>query len=103
MAGAVALALAAGQRAGLKINRAQAIAWSTLNAARVLGLEQQIGSLEAGKNADLVIWSEDPFSVYSKAEKVLIDGAIVFDRFDQSRQPKSDFEIGHMLNTETSP
>ncbi len=96
----IALALAAGQRAGLAINRAQAITWVTMNAARVLGLEDQIGSVEKGKNADLVIWSEDPFSVYARAEKVFIDGAIVFDRHDKKRQPKSDFEIGHMLNME---
>lgn len=97
----IAIALAAGQRAGLQLSRADAIAWVTLNAAAVLGLDDRIGSVETGKNADLVIWSGDPFSVYSKAEKVFIDGAIVYDRFDQNRQPISDFEIGHMLNVES--
>ena len=39
-------------------------------------------SLEPGKNADVVIWSGDPFSVYSRAEQVFVDGAVVFDRGD---------------------
>ncbi|PCI54283.1 MAG: amidohydrolase [Alphaproteobacteria bacterium] len=96
----IAAALAAGKHAGLNINRAEAISWATLNAAKVLGLDEQTGSLEPGKNADLVIWSGDPFSVYTKAEKVLIDGAIAFDRFDKNRQPISDFELGQNLNRE---
>jgi len=99
----LAIALRAGQQAGLNITPAQAISWLTLNAAKTLGLEQQIGSLEVGKNADLVIWSADPFSVYSKTEQVFIDGAIAYDRFDKSRQPRSDFELGQQLNSGVSP
>ncbi len=44
--------------------------------------------------ADLVVWSGDPFSIYAKAEKVFIDGALAYDRFDPRRQPRSDFELG---------
>ena len=44
--------------------------------------------------ADIVIWDGNPFSVYSKPEKVFIDGALVYDRDDPSRQPKSDFSVG---------
>ncbi|HNM14837.1 MAG TPA: amidohydrolase, partial [bacterium] len=40
------------------------------------------GTLEAGKRADVVIWSRDPFSVYAHAEKVYIDGALTYDRRD---------------------
>ena len=85
-------AMAAGRRAGLDIAPEHAVAWVTLNAARVLGLEDRIGSLETGKNADLVIWSGDPFSVYTHADQVFIDGARVFDR--NAHVPRSDFEVG---------
>ena len=87
-------AMAAGRRAGLNLSPEHAIAWVTSNAATVLGLESQIGSLEAGKNADAVIWSGDPLSVYSHADQVFIDGALVYDRNDPKRQPRSDFELG---------
>lgn len=89
-----AAAWSAANRAGLKINRAQALKWITLNPAKAIGLGDKIGSLAAGKNADVVIWSADPFSIYAKADRVIVDGAAVFDRFDKRLQPKSDFELG---------
>lgn len=87
-------AMAAGNHAGLSIAREHAIQWVTLNSAKILGLDTKIGSLEPGKNADAVIWSTDPFSVYSRADQVFIDGALVYDRNDAKRQPRSDFELG---------
>ena len=72
-------ALAAGRRSGLDIDKARAIQWITLNAAKGLGIEDRVGSLEAGKMADVVIWNGDPFSVYSTVEKVFIDGHIKYD------------------------
>lgn len=87
-------ARAAGRRAGLDIAAEHAIRWVTSNPARALGLDDRIGSLDVGKNADIVVWSGDPFSVYSKAERVFIDGALVYDRADPNRQPRSDFEVG---------
>ena len=51
-------------------------------------------SLEAGKNADVVLWSGNPFSVYARAEKVWVDGALMFDRLDPARQWHTDFELG---------
>ena len=59
-----------------------------------MGLDDRIGSLEIGKNADVVVWSGDPFSVYTKADLVFIDGALVYDRHDPKKQPLSDFELG---------
>jgi len=44
--------------------------------------------------ADVVVWSADPFSVYARAEKVYIDGALIYDRKDPRFQPKSDFMLG---------
>ncbi len=95
----VAKALAAGRRAGLDISDAHAVSWMTLNPARALGLGDRIGSLAAGKNADVVIWSGHPFSVYTHADKVFLDGALVYDRADPKRQAQSDFMLGSSIGT----
>ena len=89
-----AIAMAAGNRIGLKITRAEAIAWITANPAKAMGVLAKTGTLEPGKMADLVLWSTDPFSIYAKADKVFIDGALIYDRFDRRYQPRSDFELG---------
>src|SRR5215471_5099404 len=89
-----AKAIRAGAEAGIVISRADAVKWLTINPAKALGIDTVTGSLEPGKNADVVIWSGDPFSVYAHAERVFIDGAPVFDRSDTAPQPRSDFMIG---------
>ena len=89
-----AKALAAGQKAGLDINKERAIQWITLNPAIALGIGDQVGSIEPGKMADIVIWSHDPFSVYSRAEKVFIDGHLKFDIDDPSSFDRTDFDLG---------
>jgi imidazolonepropionase-like amidohydrolase len=89
-----AAALAAGRRIGMNISEERAISWITLNPARSLGIADQTGSLEAGKRADVVIWSANPFSVYARADQVFIDGALTFDRTNPAYQPLSDFELG---------
>jgi imidazolonepropionase-like amidohydrolase len=76
------------------ITEEDAVKWMTINPAWGLGIEDRVGSLEVGKNADVVLWSGDPFSVYSRAEKVWIDGAMMFDRLDPSHQWRTDFELG---------
>lgn len=90
----VAASLSAGRRAGLNIAEERAISWITLNAAKAIGIEDQTGSLEVGKRADVVIWSANPLSVYARADQVFIDGALTFDRNNPAYQPKSDFELG---------
>jgi imidazolonepropionase-like amidohydrolase len=89
-----AKAMAAGNVAGIPVSEDEAIKWITLNAAWTLGLEDRIGSLEPGKNADLVLWSGNPFSVYTRTEKVWIDGALRFDRMDPGSGWRTDFELG---------
>ncbi len=88
-----AAALAAGRKIGLTISEADAIKWITANPAKMLGILDKTGTLENGKMADVVIWSAHPLSVYALAEKVYIDGAVIYDRNDKRRQPKSDFMI----------
>ena len=89
-----AKAIRAGGQAGMTISRADAVKWLTINPAKALGIDKVTGSLEPGKNADLVIWSGDPFSVYALAERVFIDGAPVFDRAAPAADPRSDFQLG---------
>ena len=89
-----AKAQAAGKRVGIEIPDATVIGWITLNAARAMGIDAQTGSLESGKMADVVLWNGDPLSVYSRPEKVWIDGALMYDAMDRKRRPVSDFELG---------
>jgi imidazolonepropionase-like amidohydrolase len=89
-----AKAMAAGIAAGVPLTEEQVIKWVTINPAWALGLEDRIGSLEPGKNADLVLWSANPFSVYSRPEKVWVDGAMLYDRLDPAHQWRTDFELG---------
>ena len=88
-----AKALSAGNRAGYNISKARAMKWITSNPAKAAGIYEQTGSLKVGKNADLVVWSGDPFSVYTKALEVYIDGAVAFDK-NNSFKPVSDFDVG---------
>jgi imidazolonepropionase-like amidohydrolase len=97
-----AKAVAAGRRMGLDISPERAVTWITRNPALSAGILDQVGTLEVGKMADLVLWSDDPFSVYTLADQVYIDGALVFDRQDPARQPVSDFALGH-VSTEVRP
>ncbi len=79
---------------GFNLKEEDAIKWITANAAKSLGINDKTGSLEVGKNADVVLWNTNPFSVYARAEQVFVDGAKVYDRFDEKYQAKSDFLLG---------
>lgn len=89
-----AKALADGNKAGLDISRAEAWQWLSANPAKSLGIYDQTGSIETGKDADIVVWSGDPFSTYTKADLVFVDGAMLYDRMDPARQAVMDFELG---------
>lgn len=99
----VAKVMSSANRMGMDITRGQAIRWLTANPAKSLGLSDVIGTLEVGKNADVVLWSGDPFSVYTKAEKVWIDGALRFDSNSQKVRPTSDFNLGILTPTGDRP
>ncbi|MCP4412329.1 MAG: amidohydrolase [Gammaproteobacteria bacterium] len=89
-----AKAMASGNKAGFEITEQHAISWITSNSAKSMGIFDQTGSLEKGKMADLVLWSGNPFSVYTKADQVYIDGALVFDRNNANKQAVSDYKLG---------
>jgi imidazolonepropionase-like amidohydrolase len=56
-------------------------AWKmvSLNPAKMLHLDKQMGSLKAGKDADVVVWSDNPLSIYAKVEKTFVDGILYYD------------------------
>ena len=62
-------------------NISEVEAWKmvTLNPAKLLHLDKRAGSVAVGKDADLVLWSDNPLSIYAKAEKTMIEGTIYFD------------------------
>ncbi len=92
---AAAKAMAAGQRAGIPgLSEALAWEWLSRNPAKALGILDKTGTLTAGKMADVVLWNGDPFSTYSRPERVWIDGAEMYDANDPHRRPVSDFELG---------
>lgn len=82
----------AGKHAGLAIEEADAIRWVTQNPAKALGIDAWVGTLEVGKDADVVLWNGNPFSVYTRAELVLVDGQVRHDA-TQPVAPWSDFEV----------
>jgi imidazolonepropionase-like amidohydrolase len=62
------------------LSETEALAMVTLNPAKQLGIDNRVGSIEVGKDADLVIYDKFPLSDYAKVQKVLIDGTVYFDR-----------------------
>lgn len=89
-----AKALADGRRMGINIPDEVAWTWLSYNPAKAMGIADKTGSLKPGKMADVVLWNGNPFSVYTRPEKVWVDGALMFDALDPKRRPVTDFELG---------
>jgi imidazolonepropionase-like amidohydrolase len=89
-----AKAAAAGRNIGLNLAPEHIIRWVTSTPAKTLGLGDRIGTIAPGFNADVVIWSGDPFSIYSKPDQVFIDGAVVYDRAAPAATLRPDFDLG---------
>jgi len=89
-----AKALADGRRMGIAISDEIAWTWLSYNPAKAMGIADKTGSLKPGKMADVVLWNGNPFSVYTRPERVWIDGALMYDANDPRRRPVSDFELG---------
>jgi len=90
----VAKALADGRRAGINVPDEVAWEWLSRNPAKALGILNKTGTLTPGKMADVVLWNGNPFSDYTRPERVWIDGALMYDANDPKRRPVSDFELG---------
>ena len=90
----IAKVRASAKRAGFDVSEEVAWKWAAITPARALGIDKVTGSLKAGKMADVVLWNGNPFSVYTRPEKVWIDGALLYDALDPKRRPVSDFELG---------
>jgi imidazolonepropionase-like amidohydrolase len=58
----------------------EALSMVTINPAKILRVDKRVGSLEVGKDGDVVIWSKHPLSAYTAADRVYIDGALYYDR-----------------------
>jgi imidazolonepropionase-like amidohydrolase len=74
------------------LDRETALRAVTINPARIMNVDDRIGSLEPGKDADFVIWSGDPLDVMSRVEQAWIDGRRIY-RYDPERQ-EGIFEDG---------
>jgi imidazolonepropionase-like amidohydrolase len=70
------------------ISEEDALKMVTLNPAKALHVEDKVGSLKVGKDADVVVWTDNPLSIYAKAEKTIVDGIVYFDRAKDAEQRK---------------
>ena len=69
----------------------EALKMVTLNPAKLMHLDNRVGSIKTGKDADVVLWSDHPLSIYAKAEKTIIEGAIFYD-IDSEEQVLADIQ-----------
>jgi imidazolonepropionase-like amidohydrolase len=80
-------------------------AWKfvTLNPAKLLHIDDKVGSIKVGKDADLVLWTDNPLSIYAQAEKTMIEGVVYYDaKKDEAKRTAIEAErnaiIGQMLS-----
>ncbi|WP_299109627.1 amidohydrolase family protein [uncultured Tenacibaculum sp.] len=76
-------------------------AWATvtINPAKLLHLDDRTGSIKVGKDADIVVWNDNPLSIYSKPEKTIIDGAVYFDiEKDKAKRKAIKAERSKLIN-----
>lgn len=62
------------------LNEEDALKMVTLNPAKMLHVDSRVGSIKAGKDADLVLWSDNPLSIYAKSLYTIVDGSVYYDR-----------------------
>jgi imidazolonepropionase-like amidohydrolase len=90
------------------VNELDALKLVTLNPAKLLHLDDRMGSIKVGKDADLVLWTDHPLSVYARASKTMVDGTIYFDEeLDKKMKEQIDIErnriISNILRESTQP
>lgn len=81
------------------VSEEDALKFVTLNPAKLLHIDDRVGSIKIGKDADLVLWTDHPLSIYAKAEKTLIEGAIYFDLQKDKAMRKSIATERNKLST----
>ena len=76
-------------------------AWKTvtINPAKLLHIDDRVGSIKEGKDADVVLWSNHPMSIYAKVEKTIIEGKVYFDREEDKKKRKAIAEEKSQLIT----
>ena len=67
------------------LSETEALKLATLNPAKMLHIDDKVGTIKVGKVADLVLWTDNPLSIYAKADKTIIDGQIYFDREEDAK------------------
>jgi imidazolonepropionase-like amidohydrolase len=83
------------------LNETEALSMITINPAKQLEIDSRVGSIEPGKDADLVIYDKHPLSSYAKVQKVLIDGRVYFERDqDVSEREKMQIEKKRLMEKE---
>ncbi|NNK40630.1 MAG: amidohydrolase family protein, partial [Winogradskyella sp.] len=81
------------------VTEEEALKMVTLNPAKLLHIDNRVGSLKVGKDADLVLWSDHPLSIYAKAEKTIIEGATYFDlKRDEALRQQIKKEKSELIN-----
>ncbi len=90
------------------VNEQDALKLVTLNPAKLLHLDDRMGSIKVGKDADLVLWTDHPLSVYARANKTMVDGIFYFDEeLDKKMKEQIDNErnriISNILKESTQP
>lgn len=61
------------------VSEEEALKFVTLNPAKLLHIDNRVGSIKVGKDADVVVWSQNPLSIYARAEQTFVDGVLYFD------------------------
>jgi hypothetical protein len=80
------------------ISETEALKLVTLNSAKLLHLDDRMGSIKVGKDADLVLWTDNPLSIYARANKTMIDGTIYFDEeIDAKMKQQIDSERNRII------
>jgi imidazolonepropionase-like amidohydrolase len=75
------------------VTEEEALKMVTLNPAKALHVEDKVGSIKVGKDADIVVWTDNPLSIYAKSEKTIVDGIVYFDR-------EKDLELRKKISAE---
>ena len=80
------------------MSETEALKLVTLNPAKLLHLDDRMGSIKPGKDADLVLWTDHPLSIYARASKTMVDGVIYFDEeVDAKMKQEIDSERNRII------